>query len=323
MNNLKKVGLTALAGALVSVSANAADVAVSGGASISFAGEEKQTTGNGWSMNDGITFTMSGEMDNGVNVTVVQALNNDDVQTGHRVFDTQSIALDMGDTGTLTFFGTGGSSVLDAIDDVTPTAGEESWDDVNGADQATSGTAAIGRPGGTGGSNMFHYSNGSLMDGLTVSASYTPSGTGEVESSSDYGIAYTGVDGLTIGAGAGEDNSAAASIDITNMYVTYTMDAFSVGYQASEADSETANYDTDFTAIGISYAVNEDMSVSYNMSTIEYEDSTKSDQEATGVSVSYTMGSMTLSANANSVDNIKGSAADNRSGYGMSLAFAF
>ena len=29
MNNLKKVGLTALAGALVSVSANAADVAVS------------------------------------------------------------------------------------------------------------------------------------------------------------------------------------------------------------------------------------------------------------------------------------------------------
>jgi outer membrane protein OmpU len=313
MNNLKKVGLTALAGALVSVSANAADIAVSGGASISFAGEEKQTTGNGWSMNDGITFTMSGEMDNGVNVTVVQALNNDDVASD-RVFDTQSIAFDMGDTGTLSFIGTGGSSVLDAIDDVTPTAGEESWDDVTGAD-------AI--PGGTGGANMFHYTNGSLMDGLSVSASYTPSGTGEVESSSDYGFAYTGIDGLTIGAASGEDNSVAASIDTTNMYVTYTMDAFSVGYQASEADSETASSDKDFTAMGISYAVSEDMSVSYNMSTIEYEDSTKSDQEATGVSVSYTMGSMTLSANANSVDNIGGTAADNRSGYGMSLAFAF
>ena len=65
------------------------------------------------------------------------------------------------------------------------------------------------------------------------------------------------------------------------------------------------------------------MSVSYNMSTIEYESSTLSDQEATGVSVSYVMGSMTLTANANSVDNIAGSAADNRSGYGMSLAFAF
>ena len=313
MNNLKKVGLTALAGALVSVSANAADVAVSGGASISFAGEEKQTTGNGWSMNDGITFTMSGEMDNGISVTVVQALNNDDVASD-RVFDTQSIALDMGDNGTLSFIGTGGSSVLNAIDDVTPTANEESWDDVTGA-------SAI--PGGTGGANMFHYSNGSLMDGLTISASYTPSGTGELESSSDYGFAYTGVDGLTIGAASGEDNSVAASIDITNMYVTYTMDAFSVGYQASESDSETANADTDFTAIGLSYAVSDEMSVSYNMSTIEYENSTLSDQEATGVSVSYVMGSMTLTANANSVDNIAGTAADNRSGYGMSLAFAF
>ena len=314
MNNLKKVGLTALAGALVSVSANAADVSVSGGASISFAGEEKQTTGNGWSMNNGITFAYSGEMDNGWNVSVKQVLNDDDVGS-NQVFDTRSIAIDMGDSGTLTFTGTGGSSVLNAIDDVTPTANEESWDDVTGADSI---------PGGTGGNNMFHYSNASLMDGMTVSASYTPSnGATEVESSSDYGVKFTGIDGLTIGAGAGEDNTAAASVDLSNMYVTYTMDAFSVGYQATEADSETASADKDFTAIGISYAVSEDMSVSYNVSEIQYEDSTKSDQEATGVSVSYTMGSMTLSANANSVDNIAGTAADNRSGYGMSLAFAF
>ena len=102
MNNLKKVGLTALAGALVSVSANALDVSVSGGASISFSGEEKQTTGNGWSMTDGITFSSSGEMDNGMTVTATQILNNDDVASD-RVFDTQSLAIDMGDTGALTF----------------------------------------------------------------------------------------------------------------------------------------------------------------------------------------------------------------------------
>ena len=45
MNNLKKVGLTALAGAMVSVSANAADLSVTGGATLDFYGEEKQTTG--------------------------------------------------------------------------------------------------------------------------------------------------------------------------------------------------------------------------------------------------------------------------------------
>ena len=314
MNNIKKVGLTALAGALVSVSANALDMSVSGGASISFSGEEKQTTGNGWSMNDGITFSSSGEMDNGMTVTVTQILNDDDV-AANQVFDTRSLAIDMGDSGTFTFFGIGGSSVMDAVDDTTPTANEESWDDVTGAD-------AI--PGGTGGLNMFHYSNSSLMDDLTVSASYTPSnGTTEVESSSDYGITYTGVEGLTVGIAQGEDNSAAATLDLTSMYATYTFDAVSIGYATSESDSETASADKDFSAYGISYAVSEDMSVSINTSTIEYEDSSLSDQEATGVSLSYTMGSMTLSGNMNSVDNIAGESTDDRSGYSMTLGFAF
>jgi outer membrane protein OmpU len=315
MNNLKKVGLTALAGALVSVSANAADLSVTGGVSLNFAGEEKQTTGNGWSMNDGITFKASGEMDNGWAVTATQIIDSSD-QTLGAVMDTRILAIDMGDSGTLTFSGTGGSSVLDAIDDVTPTAGEESWDDVTGAD-------AI--PGGTGGDNMFHYSNSSLMDGMTISASYTPSdGTAQVESSSDYGIKYTGIDGLTVGLAAGtDDTDPTATVDTTNMYVTYAMDAFTVGYQASEDDSEATNADLDFTALGLSYAVSEEMSVSVNTSTIDYENATLSDQEATGISVSYVMGSMTLKANHNSVDNIAGASTDDRSGYALGLTFAF
>jgi len=318
MNNLKKVGLTALAGALVSVSANAADITMSGAASISFAGEEKTTAGNGWSMNDGITFSMAGELDNGWNVTVTQILNDDDVST-NQVFDTRSLKIDMGDTGTLTFFGTGGSGVLSAIDDVTPTAGEESWDDVQTgvADQIPSGPT---------GANMFHYSNASLMDGLTVSASYTPSnGATEIESSMDYGVTFTGIENLTVGLAAGEDNGegSAAAVDHTNMYITYTMDAFSVGYQASESDSTTASADKDFTAIGVSYAVSEDMSVSLNSSEIDYENTSLSAQEAFGISVSYTMGSMTLSANHNTVDNAGGTATTDRSGYAMGLVFAF
>ena len=320
MNNFKKVGLTALAGALVSVSANAAELSVTGGASLGFSGEEQQVTGNGWSMNDGITFSASAEMDNGWNVTVKQIIDSSDGGgTNAQVMDTRILTIDMGDSGVLTFAGDGGSSVLDAIDDVTPSAGEESWDDVTGADTLT----VIG---GTGGNNMFHYSNGNLMDGLTLSASYTPSdGSTQVESSNDYGFKYTGIDGLTIGGGAGEDNTVGtASVDITNVYATYTMDAFSVGYQVSEFDSETANSDRDFTAIGVSYAVSDDLSVSINESEVEYEGgSSKVDQEATGISVSYTMGSMSLSANHNTVDNIGGTGTDDRSGYALTLAFAF
>ena len=316
MNNLKKVGLTALAGALVSVSANAADLSVTGGASISFAGEEKQTTGNGWSMNNGVTFSASVEQDNGWNITATQVLNDDDVGS-NRVFDTRTVAIDMGDSGTITFAGTGGSTALSAIDDVTPTAGEESWDDVTGAD-------AIPAMGG--GNNMFHYSNSSLMDGVTITAAYVPSdGTTEVESSSDYAVKFTGIDGLTVGAGAGEDNGegSGSSVDHTNMYVTYVMDSISVGYQTTESDSEVANADKDFTAIGVSYAMSEDMSISINQSQIDYENSTLSDQEATGISVSYTMGSLSLKANHNSVDNIAGTSTDDRSGYALTLGFTF
>ena len=156
MNNLKKVGLTALAGALVSVSANAAELSVTGGASISFAGEEKKTTGNGWSMNDGITFSASVEQDNGWNITAKQVIDSSD-GTGGAIMDTRILTIDMGDSGVLTFAGDGGSSVLDAKDDVTPNAGEEAWADVTGASAA---------PGGVAGNNMFHYSNSSLMDGI-------------------------------------------------------------------------------------------------------------------------------------------------------------
>jgi len=315
MNNLKKVGLTALAGALVSVSANAADLSVTGGASLSFAGEEKTTKGNGWSMNNGVTFSASVEQDNGWVITATQILNDDDVAS-NRVFDTRSLGIDMGDSGTITFYGTGGSGAISAIDDTTPTAGEESWDDVTGADSV---------PGGPTGNNMFHYTNSSLMDGLAITASYTPSdGTTEIESSSDFAVKYTGIDGLTLGAGAGEDNGEATTVvDSDVVYATYTFDAFSVGYSASENDSTATNADKEMTALGISYAVSEDMSVSYNVSEIEYENATLSDQEATGISVSYTMGSLSLKANHNTVDNIAGAATDDRSGYALTLGFTF
>ncbi len=315
MNNLKKVGLTALAGALVSVSANAAELSVTGGASISFAGEEKTTKGNGWSMNDGLTFSASVEQDNGWTVTAKQVIDSSDGAAG-AIMDTRILTIDMGDSGVLTFAGDGGSSVMDAVDDVTPNANEEAWADVTGA------SAAIG---GTGGNNMFHYSNSSLMDGMKISASYTPSdGATQVESSDDYGIEYTGIDGLKIGAAFGDDNtSATAGESKSTMYAVYTFDAFSVGYQASENDSETASSDIDFSALGVSYAVSDDMSVSINTSTHEYEDSTKSDQEATGVSVSYTMGSLSLKANHNKIDNLAGTSTSDRSGYALTLGFTF
>ena len=65
------------------------------------------------------------------------------------------------------------------------------------------------------------------------------------------------------------------------------------------------------------------MSVSVNSSTHDYELATSDDQDALGISISYVMGSMTFTANHNSVDNAAGTSTDDRSGYNLNLAFAF
>jgi len=313
--NIKKIGLTALAGALVSVSANAAELTATGGASINFTGNEAVNTGNGWTMSDQVTFTGSAEMDNGWTVSTSMRIDASDNAAGGVSFDARSMTINMGDSGTLTFAGSDGSGVAHPMDDTSPTAKEESWDVVPGVT-----THRVGPEG----PNMFTYSNSSLMDGVTLSAGYLPSGgTADIESSTDFAISYTGVEGLTIGAATSENNSAAASIDGTALNVTYAMDAFTIGMSTSEADSETADADTELTAYGVSYAVSDDLSVSLNMSELQHENSAKSDQEAMGISFSYTMGSMTLSGTHNSIDNVGGTAATDRSGYELGLAFAF
>jgi len=309
MNNLKKVGLTALAGALASVSVNAADLSVTGTASINLYQEEGKDSANGWTMGDVISFSASQELDNGMTVTVNHALDDG-------VIDDRSVTVDGVMGGTFTFHGKDGSSVLGSKDDTTPTAGEEAWGDVTGA------TAALG---GAASEDMMHYSNSSLMDGVTFAVAYVPSGgTTEEESSVDYGVEYSNDSGLTAGIAMGENNADAdASIESSIIYANMALDAFTVGVTISEADSETANADTDFQAFGISFAASEELSMSINSSSHDYELSTSQDQDALGVSISYVMGSMTFTANHNTVDNIAGDGDDDRSGYNLNLAFAF
>ena len=314
--NIKKIGVTALAGALATVSANAAELTVTGGASLGFSGEEKTAKGNGWTMNDTVTFSASAEMDNGWVVSTSMMIDNGD-NVGTRNFDNRSMTIDMGDAGALTFYGSAGSSNISLMDDTTPTAGEESWDDVTGADAHGYGPTGL---------DTFFYQNSSLMDGVTIGLDYIPSdGADQIESSTAATIKYTGIEGLTIGAGMGEDNGegAADAKDVTAFNVTYAMDAVSVGYSSYEVDSNAASDsgDTHLTAMGISYAVSDDLSVSLNTSETEIGGAT--DQEAVGISASLVVGSMTLSANHNSVDNVGGEAGKDRSGYALGLSFAF
>jgi outer membrane protein OmpU len=284
MNKMKKIGLTALAASLVSVSANAVDI--SGGASLSYNGGNGGATGNPWSMNDGLTFTWGGELDNGMTVDMSFLLDSGDTVVGAG-FDNRSLALGMNHGGTLTFHGDGGSGVVGSFDDKMPTAYEESWYSADSPNQGHSTN------------NMFYYSN--ALDAATIHASFTPASGGSDASSLELGAVITAVDNLTVGVAIGEDNGAAEAVDNTIVYATYVMGGATLGVQSNEADSATAGSDEEFTAYGVSYAVSEDMSVSYGVSEIKYEGA--ADQEAAGFSASYTMGSMTLAGTLNNIKN--------------------
>ena len=102
------------------------------------------------------------------------------------------------------------------------------------------------------------------------------------------------------------------------------MDAFTVGFQSNESDSQTEDADTEFEAWGVSYAISEDISVSYGSSTVEYDtNSGNSDQEADAFGVSWTNGSMSVSASRHTIDNVAGSADDDRDATEVNLTFAF
>ena len=121
----------------------------------------------------------------------------------------------------------------------------------------------------------------------------------------------------------GENNDAAAGVDNVNFAAIYTAGAMSVGFQTNDVDHATSGSDRDSTMIGISYAVSDDLSVSLNTSTVEHESSTLDDQEATGVSFSYTSGGMTVSGSYGSMDNVGGTGTVDNNAYEMNVAFAF
>ena len=182
----------------------------------------------------------------------------------------------MGDMGKLRFAGRGtsGNGAVGAWDDKTPAANEESWDIKGGGGE----TGPVNQQTGD---DSFIYTNSSMIDGVTVMLNYKPGET-TYDSTTGGGIAFTGVEGLNVGV-AMEDNNTTdgAVVENTVFYATYAMDAFTVGFQANESDSQTANSDTEFEAWGVSYAVSEDISISYGSSTVEYESGASiSDQEA-------------------------------------------
>jgi outer membrane protein OmpU len=301
MNNITKIGLTALAGSLVATSAFAGAMSVSGSAKVTYQSKNASAV-NPYSNSKGISFSGSGELDNGFSVSTGYTMTN-------AAFSSSYVSLDMGDSGTLHFMNGTSKAGIQKYQDKMPTAGEQVWDDVDTDDNGVVGT---------GNANAFGYEVDAM--GLTLSASFAKEGTGT--SSSLVLVASDLVEGMEIGYGMGTDPiTTTQEDDHSTAYVTYTAGMATVGVQTSSIDKPSA--DEDRLAMAISLAVNENMSISYGVSTVDFETSTLSDEESTGVSASYTMGGMTFAAVMNQTDSVAGSSGTDKEFKEISVAFAF
>ena len=333
MKNVTKVGLSALAGALAFTSANAGDVSLSGSMIASYTKKGGySTTGNPFGMNKELSVTASGELDNGVSVAYKQTITNAMAYNDSELVFT-GVPM-MGDA-TLALTSTG--DPMSAIDDVTPIAFEEasaavgSLKDVNGID----GTYGV------------RYTLADVAgSGMTIDGMYTPrhstgdaqaeKGTsGQTNHAKDgYSVvvkgSVPGVDGLDMGVGyaiLNNTTTTATDRDQTEgtAYAKYSYGGLSVGGQKGVVDvagTSEAQYHNEY--IGVSYAINDDLSISYN--TIDSRKSSGGvdvEQDFDSISLSYTSGGMTIGVLDADCGNCSYSTGRNQSARAIQMTIAF
>ena len=335
MKNLKKVGLTALAGSLVAFSANAVELGVSGTAEVTYTttGGSTANTGNPWGSNTSVSFSGSGDVGFGT-AKIVRTLN-DGIATALSAWQT----LDMGDLGKLSFDAIGGGlEGTTAYDDVLPTAYEEVWTGI-------SGTGVIGAAS----NDTLGYRN--TIAGLTVSlatskgntagtaGATTGTGTGDggndggntTYSQSDWHLSYAVpmVDGLTVSYGEStKDWSVATENDDTASvgHILYSTGPVSVGYRMAEFhDGSAGSNGTNVEAYAVAFNVSDEMKVSLATQdrTFDVPSGTDVTETSDAINASYTSGAMTIRGTFSESKDSAGTTGNNDEHMEISLVLAF
>jgi outer membrane protein OmpU len=316
MNKITKLGVSALCGSLAAISsANAGELTVTGGVDMSWISKDDVATGNPIGMGSNLTFSGSGELDNGWGVALSVAMDNQDAYSNTNVTVTVpsigAIQVSQGVSGT----------GIDRIDDVTPNVWEEAY--------AVGVGSGIDTIGGTSAGTTIEYTPNMTPAGLTARIAYSPdvggSGAADKASAVNYSRQNSGYDitvaaseelhgvaGLSISAGISsiEQDSTVANYDSDHeeetLAITYAMGGFTVGYQWSETDTGASTNEKEYTndGYGITFNVNDDLSIGYNHYESEQvaSDATTT-AEATSYQAAYTMGGATIRLARGTVDN--------------------
>ena len=315
MNKLKTVGLTALAGTFAATSAQALEMSVSGGVGITYAtSDTTEITGNRVSFGDSLTFSGSGETDQGWTITAkIEA----DGASSTTYYDDRSISIDMGDSGTVHVQQSGAQGT--PADLVPNTYGSAAY---SLAGSSTTGKhVADGLSSGAGSPTNIGYTN--TFAGISVAAGISPGATGGSDVALNLKYADL-VDGLTISAGMSDLNpSQANGAGETSFSASYVMGGLTVAVTDYAYDDDAAS-GTDYDAMhyGASFAVNDDLSVSYGRS-VSDKSTADTDETINSLQASYTMGSMTIMASLSEGTNIASSADKTYEETSIAVNFAF
>ena len=337
MNNFKKIGLTALAGSLVAVSAHAGELSVSGGVNITLkhgnAAAASNNSGRGIGTDKDVAFTGGGELDNGTTFSVTTATNDSqtDLTSGYITISTPSFgSFLMGNHSGAAhmFYDEEVPQAYEQISDISPLVTTNKVGDFmdNNHITYTAPTLDLG-----GAQITAHLGYASDANDTETGDGGTP-GEGTYGSGQEAGItvAYEGLKLGVYGAERENDTPAAAGADAVRdefngvWYAKYSMGPVSIGYSESYVDSGVSETQTVATTsaktlrtsggifegeqMGIAFNVNDNLSISYTESTETYNAQSEAasqdvDQEIDAIQFAYSMGGMSIKAYQMDVTN--------------------
>ena len=329
MKNLKKIGLSALAGSLAITSASAVEYSVTGDAIINYVSKDtnyasaESLTGTGMHSQMDLYFNASGELDNGWTVSFFQGVDT----TAAWSNSSSQATLGMGSLGTLQFNAVAGSKA-NGIDDVTPYAFDEAWG------TSTDNPSFFGASTASG--SVDYRIPAQEMMGATVNASFTydpasdegQAGERAANTTNNRGTAYTlqiaHESGLEIGGGIENVDGDTADEESTTGYVKYAYGPISVGYQESYQNSINKGQDLEAEMMGIAYTAG-DLTISYSEQSLTTRNASAAavESELEAIQAAYTMGAMTISASLAETSNADATAGQSLDHNELQVSFAF
>jgi outer membrane protein OmpU len=335
MNKMTKLGVSALCGSLAAVSAaNAGALSVTGGIDMSWVSMDDEVTGNPIGIGSNYTLSGNGELDNGWTVGLSIAATN------QMAYSNTNVSVGIPALGDFRISHGVSGSGIDRMDDKTPNVWEEAY--------GTGLSTGINTVGGVSGGTNIEWTPNMLPDGITARVAWSPNAAGSKSNDKassgasnnngagydvtlELGEAVTGMSGLNIYGGIANVSSNGLNDDgdreEQTFGATYAVGGFTLGYQWSEEDlgmsASEQQYDNE--GYGITFAINDDLSIGYNNYESKQTSTTNVTAEADSVQIAYSMGGASIRIADSSATNMdySTSASQDRDNTVISVSLAF